>query len=969
MINKELINEFFRIVYEEKNPEKLIEYAEKNFSIDIFDRTEVELGDITNPMFEEMDEQLFDYFYQQAKKYNFPIIVTEKFMKRYIETSSDEEIVEYFDHIPIWERDKNLLIIAKQKEHLLEKVARPYEIPHIILRLKDENLIVKYFKYIDNELTKEAVIGYIKSEKNILCIIPYIIDSSLRIKTVLHYLKSVENRIESLKYLTISEQVIIIMSFYDDNLKIQFIREIEEEQYRASVISSLKDDEAKYEEYLKLEDDEAKLTVIESFKSEEFKIKIVEGLTDEYTKARAICYIKDKKKQLFFISQLNDEENRAIASKNLDVNLKYRMIKTFKKYNSKMILLNELSIENIEELFKNGKIANEYLQYFRHLGCFESTFISENIEEFIKREVGDETKIHKELLSRYEKPLSKFYKNINFNFLTDRYIKLFTEEQFGQFLRSYEIQEALVEMSADEKKFKFITNIIENCNKYFAHYESCIYTIYTIINLCHSGEYDKLIENINLEENIDYERLIYILTCPNYFGIESYNDVNNYTQLKNAICDEIMDEKVDRSKYKFISKLDKLDQKKLAILQKLYAIDLQTATSIAKMYGQDIDKIQPENVKDSNLIMFVESLKRIVFCDNEELLNSFYKISESVQESKVKPFIMQKELKNLFCKEYNKGLYNPNEHEVFTIDEGIKIYEAGTEFKMIVTSIGAFVQNKNAKNNYKDDWNRDSNTSSCFCASFIRNDMIGTAPRTNVCYGFYNMGEDSLMESSPEDLGSSTEGAIRYTEKDSRFIAEDRQVSEIDPMWGYNEMIYSRIQNNQRKQPDFIVVFRRNGKIENIEESKKAAKDFGNIPIVVIDPKECAKSEFEKLSKIIDEYLASDRNKLKFEMIKRKFKSNYMNLEFRYMIPDLLRKEFSQDEKAELEELYRYYSDFNYYKSIMKTKKQEAEIERLRMPKNVIKIYEKGNLDRNNILRIAKKINEILLEGDELDDR
>lgn len=89
------------------------------------------------------------------------------------------------------------------------------------------------------------------------------------------------------------------------------------------------------------------------------------------------------------------------------------------------------------------------------------------------------------------------------------------------------------------------------------------------------------------------------------------------------------------------------------------------------------------------------------------------------------------------------------------------------------------------------------------------------------------------------------------------FISSEKYYSpdnQINNTQGYNEMDYYRIQNGQRKQPDYIVVFRRNGKIENLDLAEKASKDWGEMPIVVIDVNKCLESEKMKTEELLKIY-------------------------------------------------------------------------------------------------------------------
>lgn len=49
-------------------------------------------------------------------------------------------------------------------------------------------------------------------------------------------------------------------------------------------------------------------------------------------------------------------------------------------------------------------------------------------------------------------------------------------------------------------------------------------------------------------------------------------------------------------------------------------------------------------------------------------------------------------------------------------------------------------------------------------------------------------------------------------------------------------------------------MFRKDGKIPNIDKAKKASKDFEGLPIVVIDVDECLASERKKAEEMFEEY-------------------------------------------------------------------------------------------------------------------
>ena len=104
-------------------------------------------------------------------------------------------------------------------------------------------------------------------------------------------------------------------------------------------------------------------------------------------------------------------------------------------------------------------------------------------------------------------------------------------------------------------------------------------------------------------------------------------------------------------------------------------------------------------------------------------------------------------------------------------------------------------------------------------------------------------------------------------------------------------MDFKRIQDGVKKSPDYILVFKRDGVIDNIEEAKKASSDWDNLPIVVIDVNKVLDSEKEKLVNLINEFYTNP-TKEQYEKIKIKITNNRV-----------IEPTFAQD--IDLEELHK----------------------------------------------------------------
>ena len=75
-------------------------------------------------------------------------------------------------------------------------------------------------------------------------------------------------------------------------------------------------------------------------------------------------------------------------------------------------------------------------------------------------------------------------------------------------------------------------------------------------------------------------------------------------------------------------------------------------------------------------------------------------------------------------------------------------------------------------------------------------------------------------------------------------------------------MVFKREQNGKRKQPDYLLLFKHDGKIPNMESTLKAVDDFKkagiDLPIVVVDVERCIESEKLKVENLLKE--AEEKN-------------------------------------------------------------------------------------------------------------
>lgn len=431
-----------------------------------------------------------------------------------------------------------------------------------------------------------------------------------------------------------------------------------------------------------------------------------------------------------------------------------------------------------------------------------------------------------DILKGMYKTNSDVIRNLNYKLLDDKFLHSLGAEKINLISCYLEIQNKIIGLPP-----KKLDVFVKSIDDYMGDAQTEEWT--TIANsildsLC-SNEYDELIESIDDIEKVDIDILKGILQGRNVFDIKNQEEISQYEQIKKQKTDSWI-------------KSSDIEDKKLAVLEKVFGHDVEYAKEILAKYGQDIDSLP-----DSDMKYYIKSVQEIMDCTSGEIFEKIY--DECKEVTFVDKAFTERSLKTEFGKLYNEGLLKVDNCEPM----GENMYLAGIDFKMIMTSVGAYVQS-NYDNNYKEDWNRPALASQHFCASYIRNDMIGTAPIHDICYGFDEMAEDSLMLSGATDVYSTGASFVSSASHDEVYYSPDEQINNTTR---YNEMDFRRVQNGQKKQPSYIVVFRRNGKTPNLENAKRAQKDWGGLPIVVVDVDACLESEKNKVDSMIQQYRES----------------------------------------------------------------------------------------------------------------
>lgn len=497
-------------------------------------------------------------------------------------------------------------------------------------------------------------------------------------------------------------------------------------------------------------------------------------------------------------------------------------------------LLDNFSYSVSEELFENilsqvkehPKMFDEIWRYWE--------LVRENFDKSLEI-IGMSDK--KELILELAETNDDIYM-VTPRILEDKYVESFGKSKINLIASYPKVLERVLEIGDSEngnKKIRLIAKCIEEFQKENENTDE--WTPYASRVFDNIETYNDLIANLDLDKltTEQLSSLTNLLLHKNIYNIKNLEQVDNVKKIEMEQCERDI-------------KSDDIEDKKQAVLVSKLGLTTEEAKILIQKFGEDIDK-----VKDEDLRYCVKSVKIILDMTSEDdkaVLEEMYENVEPVVHRN--PMKLERMLKTEYGKMYKDGLFRVEQSDRMDGD----LFVAGSNFKMMITSVDPFCRNN--PENYYIDWNRRSLGSQHFCASYIRNDMLGTTHIPHICYGFNEMADDALMLAGCQDIYSTASNFVSSALHDEVYYTPDTQIDKTD---GYNEMCFRRIQNGEKKQPDYIVVFAVNGWIDNLDEAYKASEQFmederfpNGLPIVVIDVNECLEAEREKLEEMLVDF-------------------------------------------------------------------------------------------------------------------
>lgn len=580
----------------------------------------------------------------------------------------------------------------------------------------------------------------------------------------------------------------------------------------------------------------------------------------------------------------------------------------------------------IQEIWKNEKeeITEYYgvqISTYRHIDIYLEQLPSIEEKIWLAQRCNNKEKIA-ELTSQIQldEYQTKLYEKLkehnieldetlNFKLLNPKY------EFLGNLLDAMStdrvVQEQLVSLS-DEKLelFKIMYRRLQEVSKYNVPYVSCIlrrlgYTIPETSWQNRFHHYDDLTAELEkqlreagtLDDNL-VDSLLFLYARPCFWNVRTLEEVKELSTPNSKILQEqnqiVQEEK--KSSKKDIARL------KSALLGITYGLDLKTASKICKKYHMEGLERTEEN---EDLFEMYQAISSIVKEENPDTIIAVYEMFQTEMPFELEFMnitTFEADLRKEFAKSLNQSVWKLRGEPVQLLD-GIPLYDADTDFKMIITSIGAYQPDFASQENYFTYWNSPEIVSHGNCCSLIANNNLSMIDPKTIILGFQTMDEGMLLLAGNQDLNSTPDSKdFNLLEHDdiNAYMTADQYVDET--RGSFNELVYERrdLSSNPKfykKNPDYIVLIEEYEDIDetikryqnqpeivaellkqkelqeyHFQESVKAAKDFG-IPIVKMNRERCAKKGIEKISEMLVE-LSTSKDPKWIQKIITEFENN-----------------------------------------------------------------------------------------------
>lgn len=495
---------------------------------------------------------------------------------------------------------------------------------------------------------------------------------------------------------------------------------------------------------------------------------------------------------------------------------------------------------------------------------------------------------------------------INFKILDQKYS--FLDKMLDMITTDIDIQYQIVSMSdARLKVFRKMYERLLTLTDYYNPYIDAILQRISYVSLDSHWKngfhwYDDLLKEIDDLVNNSYElsdkeidTLLYLCTSTVKYTVPNFNLFQHFGEKDTLDSKRFEQELVDAKENKDINFL------KTAILVQAYGMGLFDARSICEKFN--IEGIEVTNDNKDTLEMYMAIYKIVNETDFNVLMEVYDEFVSTLKPDKDfrRIIVFENDLRKAFAHDLNRQVFR-TDNKVYEEVNGVKVYDAGVDFKMIVTAIGAYQSEYTNQSNYSEYWNKAKIRSHGNCCSLIGNNNLSMATPKNIILGFSSMDDNMLLLSGSSDINS-TPDSLKFNmtgKRDQNYMNADAMLN--NTRGDYNELVYERrdLSSNPtfyKKNPDYIVFIKEYEDInvlfdkfkekptnidylnkqkkdqeEKWQESLRAAADF-NVPIVVICREKVAKSELAKIDAMVREFERTKNPNLLGEIINQ-FENN-----------------------------------------------------------------------------------------------
>ncbi|MBR3164481.1 hypothetical protein IKF15_04260 [Candidatus Saccharibacteria bacterium] len=382
-----------------------------------------------------------------------------------------------------------------------------------------------------------------------------------------------------------------------------------------------------------------------------------------------------------------------------------------------------------------------------------------------------------------------------------------------------------------------------------------------VLNNFTNGKFAALIESASNAKEVDLSTLSRVMAHK-----DNYLDITDVSELQNI--DSIIDNKIVAS----AEQGDLKGWQNFSLLKK-FNLSLDESKILVQKYAYRIEDVEVQEYGDMK--NFLDSLKQIISAENPEEFRDLLAVAPNLSIQDYPDF--QIEAQRMCAESFNQDLFSVADKE-FIEEDGVRVINAGTDFKMIVRSDGAFSERpeQTGDSNYSKKWNRPSRSNTSFSTSLIASNHLlywGLSEYSEnsptITYGFSGLDDDAIVENAMGDdatihrrkrtLDTSSYGDFRdinpttFDGCGQRFMTFENIMDDSSRAL-HTETVMSRFYKDendeeQRRQPSYVVYVKTGDNYREdaqYEETKKAARDF-NIPVVVIDMEQVLAHERAKV--------------------------------------------------------------------------------------------------------------------------